>query len=87
MLTTFIGHHLRVGFVVLIALAISLGIIFLMVIAGVIAERIRRKREGYVPAPTATYDRGNGMSRIPPSQLFGSLGQGRSGIEKQSAMI
>lgn len=80
-------HHLRVGFVVLIALAISLGIIFLMVIAGVIAERIRRKREGYVPAPTATYDRGNGMSRIPPSQLFGSLGQGRSGIEKQSAMI
>ncbi|KAH8676717.1 cortical protein marker for cell polarity-domain-containing protein [Tricladium varicosporioides] len=75
------------GFVVLIALAIALGLIFFMVVAGVIAERIRRKREGYIPAPTNSYDRSAGISRVPPEQLFGSLGQSRVGVEKQSAMI
>ncbi|KAL5320553.1 hypothetical protein ACEPPN_011362 [Leptodophora sp. 'Broadleaf-Isolate-01'] len=75
------------GFVVLIALAIALGLIFFLVIAGVVAERIRRKREGYVPAPTASFDRSQGLSRVPPEQLFGSLAQGRSGVEKQSARI
>jgi hypothetical protein len=82
-----IGGRLAVGFVVLIALAIALALIFLLVVAGVVAERIRRKREGYMPAPTSTYDRGNGMARIPPSQLFSSLGQNRTGIEKQSTRI
>ncbi|ESZ99572.1 hypothetical protein SBOR_0045 [Sclerotinia borealis F-4128] len=72
------GGHLAIGLVVLIALAISLALIFLLVIAGVLAERIRRKREGYMPAPTNSYDRNNGMSRIPPQQLFSSLGQGRA---------
>ncbi|KAH6675609.1 cortical protein marker for cell polarity-domain-containing protein [Halenospora varia] len=75
------------GFIVLIALAIALGLIFFMVVAGVIAERIRRKREGYIPAPTNSYDRSAGMSRVPPEQLFGSLGQSRVGVEKQSTMI
>lgn len=79
--------HLAKGLVVLIALAIALGLIFILVIAGVLAERIRRKREGYMPAPTSSYDRNNGMSRIPPEQLFSSLGQGRSGVEKQGTML
>ncbi|KAG0650835.1 Bud site selection RAX2 [Hyphodiscus hymeniophilus] len=82
-----IRHHLAVGFVVLIALAIALGLTFLLVIIAYFAERYRRKREGYMPAPSATFDRNNGMSRIPPSQLFSSLGQGRSGVEKQSTML
>ncbi|TEY33292.1 hypothetical protein BOTCAL_0685g00030 [Botryotinia calthae] len=76
------GGHLAVGLVVLIALAISLALIFLLVVAGVLAERIRRKREGYMPAPTNSYDQNNGMSRIPPQQLFSSLGQGRTAAEK-----
>ncbi|CAL3968708.1 unnamed protein product [Diplocarpon coronariae] len=75
------------GFVVLIALAIALGLIFFLVVAGVVAERFRRKREGYVPAPTASFDRNQGLSRVPPEQLFGSLAQGRSGVEKQSTRI
>ena len=79
--------HLALGFVVLIGLAIALVLTFLLVIIAYFAERYRRKREGYMPAPTASYDRNTGMSRIPPSQLFGSLGQGRSGIEKQSTML
>lgn len=84
---THLGSHLARGLVVLIALAIALGLIFFMVIAGVLAEKIRRRREGYMPAPTSTYDRNNGISRIPPEQLFGSLGQGRHGVEKQGNML
>ena len=81
-LTEILGGHLAKGFIVLIALAIALALIFLLVIAGVLAERIRRKREGYMPAPTNNFDRNTGMSRIPPKELFGSLGHGRSGVEK-----
>ena len=78
---------LAVGFVVLIGLAIALLLIFLIVLAGIIAERIRKKREGYMPAPTSSYDRGAAMTRMPPQQLFSSIGQNRSGIEKQSTLI
>ncbi|KAG9245977.1 cortical protein marker for cell polarity-domain-containing protein [Calycina marina] len=81
------GGHVKVGYIILIGLAISLGIIFLLVLAGIIAERIRIKRQGYIPAPTSSYDRGAAMSRMPPQQLFGSIGQSRSGIEKQSTLI
>lgn len=35
-----------------------------------------------MPAPTNSYDQNNGMSRIPPQQLFSSLGQGRTAAEK-----
>jgi len=80
-------HKIPRGLVVLIALAVALGLIFLIVIAGVIAERVRRKREGYMPAPTNSYDRNNAMSRIRPDELLSNLGQGRSGIEKQSTRI
>jgi len=71
-LTVAIAHRLAVGFVVLIALAIALALTFLIVVAGIIAERIRRKREGYVPVQS--YDKNNNMSRIPPEHLFGSMG-------------
>ncbi|KAF4123494.1 Cellular morphogenesis protein [Geosmithia morbida] len=70
--------HMALGFVVLIGLGISLALILLMVAAGIALDRIRKKREGYIPAPTSMYDRGSGMKRIPPNELFGSLAQGRS---------
>ena len=66
-------------FVVLIALAIALGIILLIVAGGILLDRIRKRREGYSPAPTSMYDRGSGMHRIPPQELLESLGKGRSG--------
>ncbi|KAL3306283.1 cellular morphogenesis protein [Colletotrichum asianum] len=71
--------HLALGFVVLIGLGISLALIFLMVIAGMALDRLRKKREGYTPAPTSMYDRGGGMRKIPPHELLESLGKGRPG--------
>ncbi|KAF3769195.1 hypothetical protein M406DRAFT_337464 [Cryphonectria parasitica EP155] len=65
--------------VVLIGLAIALGLTLLIVVAGMAMERLRKKREGYVPAPTSTFDRGSGMQRIPPQELLESLGKGRPG--------
>ena len=63
------------GFVVLIALAIALALIFFLVVLGIVIERIRRKREGYLPAPTQVYDKGGNVERIPPAYLFGTLGR------------
>ncbi|KAF3906348.1 hypothetical protein ABW20_dc0104063 [Dactylellina cionopaga] len=68
---------LAVGLVVLISLAIALGLIFLIVVIGVIASYIRRRREGYVPAPTRVtpvpvpHDM---TERVPPDQLFQGVG-------------
>ena len=71
----FAGRHLAVGFVVLIGLAIALALIFILVVIGIIAERIRRRREGYLPAPTQMFEKNENLDRIPPSHLFNSFGQ------------
>lgn len=73
------GSSMPLVFVVLIGLAISLGLILLMVLAGIILDRLRKKREGYSPAPTSMYDRGSGIQRIPPHELLESLGRSRPG--------
>ncbi|KAJ2900611.1 cellular morphogenesis protein [Zalerion maritima] len=73
------GGNMPLVFVVLIGLAISLALVALIVIAGVIMDRIRKKREGYVPAPTSMYDRGSGLQRIPPAELLENLGRERDG--------
>ena len=70
-----IESHLAVGFVVLIALAIALALVFILVVVGIMVERIRRRREGYLPAPTQISDKNGNLERIPPSHLFGSIGQ------------
>ncbi|KAL8703416.1 MAG: hypothetical protein Q9201_003387 [Fulgogasparrea decipioides] len=63
------------GFVVLIGLACALGATFLLVVAGILVERYRRRAEGYQPAPTSYSDKTSNMGRIPPEHLFGRLGQ------------
>jgi len=65
--------------VVLIGLGISLALMLLIVLAGLFLDRLRKKREGYMPAPTSMYDRGSGIQRIPPHELLESLGKGRAG--------
>ena len=66
------GAHLALGLVVLIGLAISLFLIGALVSAGVLMERQRRKREGYVPMAK---DKGGNLSRIPPESLLGGLNE------------
>ena len=66
------GGHLDTGFVVLIGLAIALALIFLIVVAGILIERRRRKKEGYVPM---SLDRNGNLSRIPPETLLGGIGE------------
>ena len=62
----------------LIGLAISLALTFLLVVAGIVAERMRRRREGYMPANTQMLEKNSNLSRIPPEHLFGTLqGSGR----------
>ncbi|KAI1128897.1 cortical protein marker for cell polarity-domain-containing protein [Nemania abortiva] len=73
------SRGLALGFIVLIGLAISLGLMLLIVAAGLALDRYRKKRDGYVPAPTSMIDRGSGMQRIPPHELLDSLGRGRPG--------
>ena len=83
-----LGKHLAVGFVVLIGLAISLALIFLIVVAGILIERYRRQREGYVPLSTQNMlSRGTNMERVPPEHLFGSLGGGGEKMESGSPML
>ncbi|KAI0596982.1 cortical protein marker for cell polarity-domain-containing protein [Biscogniauxia sp. FL1348] len=77
--TSSTSSGMPVGFVVLISLAISLGLMLLIVAAGLALDRYRKKRDGYVPAPTSMYDRGSGMQRIPPHELLDSLNKGRPG--------
>ncbi|KAI1356987.1 cortical protein marker for cell polarity-domain-containing protein [Xylaria sp. FL0043] len=72
-------HGLAIGFIVLIGLAISLVLILLIVAAGLALDRYRKKRDGYIPAPTSMIDRGSGMQRVPPHELLDSLGRGRPG--------
>ncbi|KAK4212972.1 cortical protein marker for cell polarity-domain-containing protein [Rhypophila decipiens] len=73
------GGSLPLGFIVLIALGISLFLMVLIVVAGLFLDKLRKKREGYIPAPTSMYDRGSGIQRIPPHELLESLGKGRPG--------
>ncbi|KAI9711380.1 MAG: hypothetical protein M1828_001925 [Chrysothrix sp. TS-e1954] len=79
------SSRLALGFIVLIALAISLALIFLLVVAGIAAERIRRRREGYVRAPTSapSYEKyggaGGNVGGIRAGQLFGGVGAGGNG--------
>lgn len=64
---------MKVGFVVLIALAIALGLLFILVALGLLLERRRRAQEGYRPAPTNYFEKTSNMGRIPPEHLFGNL--------------
>ncbi|ODM20059.1 hypothetical protein SI65_05045 [Aspergillus cristatus] len=64
------------GIVVLVSFCCALGCVFLIVIAGVILNKIQRRRQGYMRAPQAVgTDRQPNMQRLPPEYLFNTLGQ------------
>ena len=68
--------HLATGYVVLIALALALALVFLLVAAGVAASYVRRRREGYVPAPTmgGAEKTAQMQDRLPPGELLHGMG-------------
>ncbi|KAL2825310.1 cortical protein marker for cell polarity-domain-containing protein [Aspergillus cavernicola] len=73
------GHRSN-GIVVLVAFCCALGCVFLIVIAGVIFNKIQRRRQGYMAAPQAAgTDRPTSMRRLPPEYLFNSLKQPNPG--------
>ncbi|KAL3469973.1 cortical protein marker for cell polarity-domain-containing protein [Aspergillus californicus] len=73
------GHRSN-GIVVLVAFCCALGCVFLIVIAGVIFNKIQRRRQGYMAAPQSTgTDRPTSMRRLPPEYLFNSLKQPNPG--------
>ncbi|GAB1215656.1 hypothetical protein ATERTT37_004848 [Aspergillus terreus] len=65
------GDHHSNGIVVLVSFCCALGCVFLIVIAGVIFNKIQRRRQGYVPGPQT--DRSTNMQRLPPEYLFNTL--------------
>lgn len=71
------GHHHSKGIVVLVALCAALGTLFLVILVGIILDRIQRRRNGYNTIPNGAYTdkQSNNITRVPPEHLFGSLGQ------------
>ncbi|CAD0096164.1 unnamed protein product [Aureobasidium vineae] len=57
----------------LIGLAIACALTFLLVVIGILVERHRRRRQGYVPMPQLRPDQHANLNRIPPESLFGTL--------------
>ncbi|KAJ5322517.1 hypothetical protein N7452_010806 [Penicillium brevicompactum] len=77
--TTTTKHHSN-GIAVLVAFCCALGCVFLIVLAGVILNKVQRRRQGYAAAPqTFGTDRPSDMQRLPPEYLFNSLGQTNPG--------
>jgi hypothetical protein len=73
------GHHHSRGIAVLVALCSALGTLFLLILVGIILDRIQRRRNGYNAIPSAPYsDKQSNITRVPPEHLFGSLGQRNS---------
>ncbi|OJI81806.1 hypothetical protein ASPTUDRAFT_31667 [Aspergillus tubingensis CBS 134.48] len=74
------GKHLSNGIVVLISFCCALGCVFLIVIAGIIFNKIQRRRQGYMRAPQGVgMDRPSNMRRLPPEYLFNSIKQPNPG--------
>ncbi|KPI40139.1 Polarized growth protein rax2 [Cyphellophora attinorum] len=70
------SNRRSIGITVLVALCAALGTIFLIVLLGLLLNRIQRRRAGYNQIPSMPYtDKNANLNRVPPESLFGSLGQ------------
>jgi hypothetical protein len=61
------------GFVVLVSLAIAVGLILLIILLGLLAASIRKRRQGYRPAPTRINEE-QMTQTVPPENLFSQFG-------------
>ncbi|KAK5103773.1 hypothetical protein LTS08_003192 [Lithohypha guttulata] len=68
------------GIAILVAFCAALGTIFLVILAGMILNRIQRKRAGYSTLSNASHqDKNMNINRVPPERLFASMSQRTSG--------
>jgi len=68
------------GIAILVAFCAALGTIFLIILAGMILNRVQRKRAGYSTLPSVPYqDKNMNINRVPPERLFASMGQRTTG--------
>ena len=65
---------------ILVSFCLALACVFLIVLIGIILDRVRRYREGYAPAPRGT-DRRPDLARVPPEHLLSSLRQRPLGVQ------
>ena len=64
------------GIAILVAFCAALGTIFLIIVGGMILNRIQRARAGYSTLPSVPYqDKNVNLNRVPPKDLFASMGQ------------
>ncbi|KIX05819.1 uncharacterized protein Z518_03791 [Rhinocladiella mackenziei CBS 650.93] len=69
------------GIVILVALCAALGTIFLIILIGIILNRIQRRRAGYKTVPNVPYaDKHSNIHRVPPEALLGDLGAKTPGV-------
>ncbi|EXJ63879.1 hypothetical protein A1O7_00214 [Cladophialophora yegresii CBS 114405] len=72
------GHSL--GIVILVALCAALGTLFLIILIGIILNRIQRRRAGYKTVPSVPYtDKHSNIHRVPPEALLGGLSSKQPG--------
>ena len=68
-----IAKHHSNGIVVLISFCLALACVFLIVIAGVILNKIQRRRQGYLPTPQGAGRTGNRTCSGCPQSTFSTL--------------
>jgi Cortical protein marker for cell polarity len=78
-LTRIPEKQLSRGLIVLISFCLALACVFLIVAFGIILNKVQRRRQGYVRAPSTPIDRPMSLQRVPPEYLFGSLKQSHPG--------
>lgn len=67
------------GFVVLVSLAIAVGLILLIVLLGLLVAYIRKRRQGYRPAPTRVNEE-QMTQTVPPENLFREFSHSNNGV-------
>lgn len=73
--------HMKKGFVILISLAISIGLTFIIMGIGLLFAYLRRYKEGYVPANSRVSE-ADMAETVPPAELFEEMKQMPGGTPK-----
>lgn len=66
-------QHMARGFVVLISLAIAVGLVLLLVLLGLLVSYLRKRKQGYRPAPSRVSET-DMTETVPPANLLEEMG-------------